>query len=1581
MARMVSSPSPRTPGASFGGRYVVQRKLGSGSLGTVYLARDLALDRAVALKVLKTPETDEASRARMRAEFQTIVQLRHPQIAEAYDLAIADGGVPYYTREYIAGAPLPPGPPAAQPPAEYLQPILDLLDALDHVHGRGILHLDIHAGNLIVADDPSRGAVLIDFDLMRSGEKTPLDQLGGSCSALPPELLEGAKLSSSTDVFLVGRLIHYRLTGRTQGRPDLPREIPGWGTRLTLELERIVHKATHRLPERRFESASDLRSALEAALGAARAQRAGRDGVVTLVGRDAELARVERVLRDALRGSSGAVWVFGGHGSGKSAVLHEAKLRAQLLGLDTVAIRCAQPRLDVDALVRCLRVQGADRGRSAGWLDALEPENGGTPRERARRAAETFFSSDGPALVLLLDDADAPEREALVLVHALAAEASRRAKARIGGRGLAIILASTKRPPTGVRAGAAGFVEVTLRALRTADAKRLLGSLVARPLPAPLLSSATLGGKGNPGRLRQLATGVAAFLETEGRFPDASELPAILHPLAGVRAPGSPPGDPIAAEILDALALFEYEATRQQLAAALDRNEDVLRGALHRLERLEVLNARGRGSSRTYQIGRAELAEEARRSIRPAFASRLHARAATYWNRAALEGKALATARERRAYHLLASGQLTRGVSAAVDAAARLRSHGLVERAARLLRDAAAHSREPAAKFALTSEACALLETKGDPERAIDLLEPLRAGGYLGLTCEQRVNVLRRLGVGYHRLGEPKKALEAFEEAQRHAEAERDRAELVLIDSELAEIHIFLGSLETAEAACRRGLERLDRGKIPPASRGRFEVMLRASLGHIALRNLDLPRAKEELERALQLSRKHSTRSDRAAIIHNLGVVENELNHLASARKHFVSGEKLLLAAGERRDTIKVATNLALIDAKLGDRAAARAAIARAEELLRQHSGQRLECFTCYSKGLVALLFGEVEEAELSLDKAVSIARSLNDATLGAFAEVAVAEVHLLSGRYAKALVRLHSVVQRAAPKLPVVVLRMARARLLLLESLLGRTRRAMRHEKALDALPRTNVEYLEAWNDVFHGLAWALSGKNAEALAAKAEEFFQRCEVAAGERFARLVRHLSTIDVHGSASGAEVVALAIPNDASRDHAFLRVAEALWNAAASRAKSFEAAEIWLSAASSGIIGFPFLELDWLLEFLRARVALKQSGLQEARRHLHRAVHSCELLASQAPASSRKKLLEQPRFRALQELYARLKAAPEVLHSTRGLRERQEYAGMVGRSAAMLALFHSIERLRGLEAPVLITGETGTGKELVSRALVERGARRGKPVHVVPCACLPPELFESEFFGHAAGAFTGAERDLPGLLESAHGGTLILDEIGQLALESQAKLLRVLDSGSVRRVGSASARTVDVRFLAISGADLRAEAEQGRFRKDLLYRLSGVELRVPPLRDRRDDVPLLAAYFLERHGARLDRPVASLDPAALAQLCQHDWPGNVRELEMLLLQALVTLPQAERLTGDGIAKLLQQKSPPRAAVPLLERRLEAWREDLERDYLTQLFRKREGDLKAMMRDLGVGSTKLYAWLRKLGLSVRQLRKRL
>ena len=272
----------------------------------------------------------------------------------------------------------------------------------------------------------------------------------------------------------------------------------------------------------------------------------------------------------------------------------------------------------------------------------------------------------------------------------------------------------------------------------------------------------------------------------------------------------------------------------------------------------------------------------------------------------------------------------------------------------------------------------------------------------------------------------------------------------------------------------------------------------------------------------------------------------------------------------------------------------------------------------------------------------------------------------------------------------------------------------------------------------------------------------------------------------------------------------------------------------------------------------------------------------------------------------------------ILMENRALRHQLNvttvrFGRMIGESPAMQGVYRLISRVAPTDSTVLVRGESGTGKELVARAIHYHSQRRDRALVTVNCAALPETLLESELFGHARGAFTGAATAKRGLLEEADGGTFFLDEIGDISLGLQAKLLRVLEEGEFLRLGETRPRKVDVRIIAATNRDLEKAKESGAFRPDLYYRLNVVTIMLPPLRDREGDIPLLASHFLQRHAQRTGRPLRGFSAQAMQHLCAYSWPGNVRELENVVERAVI-LAEGPLIEVHDLPKEMQDVQP-------------------------------------------------------------------
>ena len=371
------------------------------------------------------------------------------------------------------------------------------------------------------------------------------------------------------------------------------------------------------------------------------------------------------------------------------------------------------------------------------------------------------------------------------------------------------------------------------------------------------------------------------------------------------------------------------------------------------------------------------------------------------------------------------------------------------------------------------------------------------------------------------------------------------------------------------------------------------------------------------------------------------------------------------------------------------------------------------------------------------------------------------------------------------------------------------------------------------------------------------------------------------------------------------------------------------------------------------------------------------------------------LLKPVDFHQLREVVARALERSRLAHVPAVFHENGESAGVdriIGRSAAMQGVYKAIGRMAPQDVTVLILGESGTGKELVARALYHHSRRADRPFLAINCAAIPEALLESELFGHERGAFTGAERRRVGKFEQADGGTIFLDEIGDMTSTTQAKVLRLLQEQRFERVGGNETIQTDVRVLAATNQDLEQAVAAGRFRRDLFYRLNGFTIKLPPLRERREDLPLLAEHFIQHFNERMGREVHSVSPDTLELLEAHDWPGNVRELQSTIKYALVHAA-GEVLTPDCLPESLRPSTRSPAIAPdaqsldlaglvgdlLRMGESEIYRKAAlaaDRVILEAVLRHTRGNQVQASELLGISRTTLRAKLRALGVCLEK-----
>lgn len=366
--------------------------------------------------------------------------------------------------------------------------------------------------------------------------------------------------------------------------------------------------------------------------------------------------------------------------------------------------------------------------------------------------------------------------------------------------------------------------------------------------------------------------------------------------------------------------------------------------------------------------------------------------------------------------------------------------------------------------------------------------------------------------------------------------------------------------------------------------------------------------------------------------------------------------------------------------------------------------------------------------------------------------------------------------------------------------------------------------------------------------------------------------------------------------------------------------------------------------------------------EELRLHVQRGVENYEL-----SAELERRYDEIVRLNAALE-EARQKLEQENVQLRQVAQGRHRFDGLIGTSPAMEAVYDLTERILNSDVSVMLTGPTGTGKEMLAKVIHFSGHRKDEAFVAQNCGALPSELLESELFGHRKGSFTGALEDRPGLFETADGGTVFLDEIGETTPEMQVRLLRVLQEGEIRRVGETVDRKVNVRVVAATNRDLRAEVEAGRFREDLFFRLNVFPIRLPSLKDRVEDIPLLAAHFLGVYAP--DRSVR-FAADAMDMLCRYDWPGNVRELENEVQRALLIGGEIERLGVDTLSESVRGELPSDVSVSV-RGNMKSAQFEMEKSMIAQALQRHKGNRTHAARALGISRWGLVQKIQKYGI---------
>ena len=1571
------------------GRYAHIRELGRGATGRVLLLADRVEGGRWAAKLVSRADAE-----RLRWEMSLLASLAHPGLARVHELVSVttplgppfrlEPGTVALLQEHAPGASASEAVAALAEDAERARFAvavgLSVSRALAALHAAGLVHGDVKPTNVVVPDNPSE-AKLIDLGLARpiGSEAT----LSGTPAFLAPEAWLGDR-TAATDLYALGATLHALLTGRsaydTAGstvtisealahRPrveDLPPAMPLALRRLIGDL--LAERASERPASAREVAlrlasvATEIGLLVDDSAGVSEApspaERAARARLRPLIGRASALrdliARLVRRHGDvgsADVGPDAMIAVTGPRGAGRSRLVREAVRAVQSASAraDTpvptfVRVRDRPPRVDHHAIVHV----DSDAPDVAAFADALEAASvsglrwsvifevedvsilGFGPERRSDDAIELGPLGDDELRTLVAELLEVAPSARLV-------EAARSASGGLPGRLCRLVAEGFERGLDPARP--ATLEELSRRdegAVSVPEGARALAELLAVAGGARPAEPAARALPAAPAQARSLGLAGLAHEDGSGRVALRDDARRWLVRSIGGRSVE------LAAKLdvaeLDALGAAHVLAARGELAAAGARTLDAMREA-----------RAGGDPERAASIGADALDElEPTDELRLATADALRARAREADALTILDGglaPAIVAARAELARlggDLARAGREARAVSALPSAQAVLArialSRGALDEA---IEHASVDAEEPTVRARLLEVRAWASLMGGDAAVAASLADDAVRAAKGSRSDAALSRALSVKGAVAHAGGRHEEAAaiyaEAFELADRAGE--RHAAASLLVN-------VGLGRLERGDAgpaieALREGARRLtELGRRGDAARALY------NLGNAAALVGDDDLAREAVRRA----RDWAIEAGDASASAYASVVEAELAIRAGKLREAARLLELTWAA-ELPDAVRVTVGarLAIVEAVRDRLDAARSALA-ATEGLRTDASALAEREVAATR--VALAEGRVAEAAERASRAIELAESAGwEAQLRARLVAAEAfERAGMTARGAQSLTRARALLDGLASTLP------ARAR--------ARLRAVPAYQRALGAAPREHVE-------LHRGTPWEALARHAKALVREprlgrlreaivdaavelsgAERGFFVERRADGSLDVRAARAFGA-DLVGERPSASVTARAL--DGGRPMVTVDALEDdRLGAAASVHQMALRSVLALPLPSSGGRASALVLDDRLRPgaFDGSVVAVIGDLAELAAGAIERA-EALRLARRESKRLARDKARLAERAQVAEEQLTELKrhAAGPV------------FAGIVAESESMRRVLRLVERVAVSDAPVLVRGESGTGKELVARAVHDASPRRDAAYVSENCSAIPHTLLESTLFGHVRGAFTGAEQARRGLFEIADGGTLFLDEIGEMSESMQAKLLRVLSDGELRPVGSERTRTVDVRVVAATHRDLELMVKEGGFREDLFYRLAVVQVDLPALRERPEDVAPLVAAFLERHSG--ERRVR-VDAAALAALRAYAWPGNVRQLENEIRRALVLAddfiglphisPTVRGLADDAPLDALDLKGQ----VDALERRL-----------IRQALERTDGNQTRAAALLGVSRYGLSKMTKRLG----------
>ncbi len=1592
----------QNPAAEIDSRYHIEAKLGQGASGVVYRVFDNKLKRRSAIKLLKTDSTLKDSTQRFEREFHAISRLKHPNIIAVHELAKN-----YFTMEYVEGTPL--NPQDRRDIHTIILIAIEICRALRYIHSQGIIHGDLKPAHILLT--PSGEVRLIDFGLSREFNpaapfEDPRVTASGTLEYMAPELAKGIGIDPRADLYSLGVLLYELCTGRPpfsdrdpmalimkqiEAAPTPPRT---YNAQIPRDLEKLILKLLAKDASARCQSADEVLSILTQQIGRreiqeSRVERGSRHLLLPrFVGRAREMAALESLFQKTVRGEGAVALVHGERGAGCSRLAGEFGASHFFGGSIAVHAICdptpARPYAPFAAVAELGWALLEKRARSEGATRQAMAHAGGLKRlssalakkeslkavraplfADARRLAEdlggllSVLAQIEPVLVIL-EDVHWMDRLSCQLLERLA---------RVIAPNRVFLCLTAKDPLKG---------EVT-------PFHELMPHLMKLPHwhDLPLLPLAS----------PEIVLIAASML---GRASLDDPLPAKI--VAAAR------GNPLVAqETMKALAeqgiLYKKGGAWHVDAGSIERvkpSEELENWLFEKAHHLDEAHATVLaaacliGRRITFDLLHA-VTETDRTTLYTIASNLVHERILSE------------TEINRERVYAVASDRLRKAVYKDLDDGVRRKWHG---RAAELLRD-----EEKAGEDPPIEEIAHHFQNSRTPEEALPYL----------LRCAERAAGLLAFQQAIDWFAT---ALAIGDQARRH----RDAPGILVRMGEL-----WLEQDNRVEAR-RHLVEALERCRRDPAETRLLAARAQMRLAEASLRDRMPEDAARHVERARAL---YQQTGDAEGLVQAI-LQESRILQAKDDLTPALDAASRAEAEAERLESPLLAAEAALLKGQvldtLGRSSEAAEPLAKAERLyasLEQAEGG-FQARVGQVRAFASL--GQVEEAQAAVDRVRADIDNMRP-PLRARGYLALAQLESRAWQLGAADQMFDRAMRVAEesddPGLAAEVQR-EKARAYLAQAQMvsgGRRRDALRlfkqssetFARAGMAASRLQVEaeQKEAERAFLEGDAEGLKRERDDL------RFLQQLSATVNseldlERLLNLIMDM-VVEVVRAERGFLILAEDRPDAAVGETPLLRIAVArnidqeivdrpefkISNTIAQRVierkepiltrdaqtdERFRSKISVLNLKLRSILCVPLLSKQKVIgavyvdnrfvserfneDNLRLLVAFAdQAAIAIENARLYRDNLQRRIALEEANRSIR--VLNEQLEAKMHAQGKELAQVKEVLASSQRELAQSGYHAMIGKSDAIRKVFRQLERLKDTEVTVLLQGESGTGKELVAHQIHVASPRKDKRFVSENCAAIAPSLLESELFGHVKGAFTGAAKDKKGLFETAHKGTLFLDEIGEMSLEMQAKLLRVLENGELRPVGGTAPVTVDVRIIAATNRDLEKRVAEGKFRQDLFYRLDVVRIDLPPLRQRKDDIPLLLEHFLKEGAAKSGLPVRRIAPGALRVLMDHPWPGNVRELKsvaerLMLLAASETVEAADAASVLGAAPAGPAASARAWSASYKEARRQVL-DDFNRDYLTQALDRQGGNVSAAAREIGIERQYLHKIIKALGLA--------